>query len=83
MPSSAPSLAAAQVAPPSVDTSTALTPRSPPSAMPRSGAGAPALTVAPFARPVNQLRGTMRLIGTVLKPVSPGLTLACGVSGMR
>jgi len=31
---------------------------------------------------VMKERGTILLIGTDLNPVSPGRTLACGVSGM-
>ena len=51
--------------------------------MPRSGAGAPAGRLVPSRRLVTKERGTMRLIGTVAKPVCPGRTLAPGVSGMR
>ena len=83
LPSSMPSVTGIQVEPPSADRSTAYTPVAPPMAMPRSGSGAPAFTVSPSWTAVKKARGTMRLIGTVLNPVSPGLTLACGVSGMR
>jgi len=48
-----------------------------------SGTDAPGLTVIASVTLVKNERGTMRLIGTVLNPVSPGLTLAPGVSGMR
>ena len=44
---------------------------------------APDLTVLSPRTFVKNDRGGMRLIGTVLKPVSPGFTLANGVSGIR
>src|SRR5271166_6113238 len=82
LPSSWPSWACCQDLPPSLEKSTRDTPVSPPNAMPRARVGAPAGTVSPALMLVMKERGTMRLIGTDLKPVSPGLTLACGVSGI-
>src|SRR5579875_998403 len=82
LPSSAPSCDGCHVLPPSRETSTRETPVSPPNAMPRTRVDAPVCTVSPGLRFVMNDRGTMRLIGTLLKSVSPGLMLACGVSGM-
>jgi hypothetical protein len=59
------------------------TPQSPPNAIPLTDSGAPGLTVAPLIKLVKKERGVIRLIGTVANPLSPGFTLACGVSGMR
>ena len=44
---------------------------------------APRLTVVASVTLVKKERGTSRLTGTVLNPVSPGFTLAWGVSGTR
>src|ERR1700730_838463 len=75
-PSSLPSWAACQVLPPSLDRSARATPVLPPKAMPRTSVGAPACTVAPDLMFVMKERGTIRLIGTILTPVSPGLMSA-------
>src|SRR6516162_480672 len=83
VPSSCPRAAGCQSRPPSVDTSTRDTPLSPPNAIPRTGTGAPGLTVVALLTLVKKERGTRRVTGTVLNPVSPGFTLACGVSGTR
>src|SRR5208282_759027 len=82
LPSSLPSCAGCQSLPPSLEKSTRDTPESPPNAMPRASVGAPARSLSPGFMLVMNDRGTIRLIGTTLKPVSPGLTLACGVSGI-
>jgi hypothetical protein len=58
------------------------TPQSPPNAMPRNAVGAAAFTFWPEAIFVTKDLGTIRLIGIIFTPVSPGLMLACGVSGM-
>jgi hypothetical protein len=50
--------------------------------MPRNAVGAAAFTLLPEAIFVTKDRGTIRLIGIIFTPVSPGLMLACGVSGM-
>src|SRR6516162_10658539 len=83
VPSSLPSVVGCQSRPPSVDSSTRDTPLSPPNAIPLIGTGAPGLTIVSSATLVKNERGTMRLTGTVLHSVSPGFTLACGVSGTR
>ncbi len=62
---------------------TAATPQSPPNAIPRSGTGAPAFTVVAGVTLVKKERGTIRLIGSVGKPVCPGFTSAWGVAGIR
>src|SRR6266481_8742705 len=83
LPSSRPSAVFCQLFPPSADSSTCDTPQSPPKAIPLTGTAAPDLTLVVLVTLVKKERGTMRLIGTVLNPLSPGFTLACGVSGMR
>ena len=50
-------------------------------AMPRRGTGVAGLVVVVLDTLVNQERGISRLIGTTGKPVEPGRTEACGVSG--
>ena len=65
-----------------MEKSTLATPQSPPNAMPRNVIGAAAFTLVPDAILVTKDRGTIRLIGIIFTPVSPGLVLACGVSGM-
>src|SRR4029077_15414039 len=82
LPSSLPSSACCQDLPPSLEKSTRATPLSPPKAMPRASVGAPSISASPALILVINERGTIRLIGTDLNPVSPGLTLACGVSGI-
>jgi hypothetical protein len=82
LPSSLPSSACCQDLPPSLVKSTRDTQRSPPKAMPRASLEAPRVNVSPALMLVINERGTIRLIGTDLNPVSPGLTLACGVSGI-
>jgi len=49
-------------------------PQSPPKAMPRAEAGVAAGTVSPLRMLVMNDRGTLRVTGTSLNPVSPGLT---------
>src|SRR5271169_1551218 len=83
LPWSGPSAAARQVDPPSPDNWTSATPQSPPNAIPLTESGSPGLTVAPSCKFVKKERGAIRLIGTVENPLSPGFTLACGVSGIR
>src|SRR6516162_6158444 len=83
VPSSRPSSVFCQVFPPSADSSTRDTPLSPPNAIPLTGTVAPGLTIVASETLVKKERGTMRVTGTVLNPVSPGFTLACGVSGTR
>src|SRR6516164_11556051 len=83
VPSSRPSVVGCQSRPPSVESSTRDTPLSPPNAIPLTCTGAPGLTIVPSETLVKNERGTMRVTGTVLNPVSPGFTLACGVSGTR
>src|ERR1700687_87239 len=82
LPSSLPSCACCQLLPPSLEKSTRDTPVSPPNAIPRASDGAPACRVSPALMLVIRERGTIRLIGTDLKPVCPGCTLAWGVSGI-
>jgi len=62
--------------PPSLEKSTRDTPPSPPNAMPRASVEAPARNVSPGLMLVMKDRGTIRLIGTNLTPVWPGLMLA-------
>src|SRR5438132_4654490 len=82
LPSSLPSRACSQLFPPSPEKSTRATPLSPPKAMPRTRVGAPASNLSPALMLVIKERGTILVIGTDLKPVSPGCTFAYGVSGM-
>src|ERR1700732_2547632 len=82
LPSSFLSSAGYQLWPRSMEKSTLATPQSPPNAMPRSVVGAAAFTLLPDAMFVTNDLGTIRLIGTTFTSVSPGLMLACGVSGM-
>jgi hypothetical protein len=51
--------------------------------MPRAEAGIPAGTLSPLRMLVMNDRGALRVTGTILNPVSPGLTVLCGVSGTR
>ena len=51
-------------------------PSEPPNAMPRASVEAPACSVSPASMFVMKDRGTMRVIGTMLMPVCPGLMLA-------
>src|SRR6516165_9098137 len=83
LPSSRPKVVGCESRPPSVDSSTRDTPLSPPNAIPLTGTGAPGLTIVSSLTLVKNERGTIRVTGTVLNPVSPGFTLACGVSGTR
>src|SRR5260370_1032951 len=83
VPSSRPRAVFCQVCPPSADSSTCDTPQSPPKAIPLIGTTAPDLTIVLLDTLVKKERGTMRVIDTVLNPLSPGFTLACGVSGTR
>src|ERR1700756_15870 len=76
VPSSRPRAVFCQLFPPSADSSTCDTPLSPPKAMPLTGTGAPDMTIVSLVTLVKKERGTRRLIGKVLKPVSPGFTLA-------
>ena len=48
-----------------------------------AGDDAPAGTVSPDRMFVMKDLGKFRVTGTSLKPFSPGLTVACGVSGYR
>ena len=82
LPSSVPSCVCCQFLPPSLEKSTRATPESPPNAMPRASVASPARSVSPDLIFVMEDRGTIRVIGTILTPVSPGLMLACGVSGI-
>src|SRR4029453_5192252 len=50
--------------------------------LPLARVSAPACSASPGLMLVMKERGTIRLSGTDLKPVCPGCTLACGVSGM-
>ena len=81
LPSSGPSVVRYQVRPPPDDTSTLATPQSPPIAMPPTGIAGSAAISCPSARLVTQLRGIIRLIGTVGKSLAPGCTSAPGVAG--
>src|ERR1700688_2142995 len=82
LPSSFPSAARCQLWPRSIEKSTLATPQSPPNAMPRNVVGAAAFSLVPDATFVTKDLGTIRLIGIIFTSVSPGLMLACGVSGM-
>src|SRR5258708_7848879 len=82
LPSSFPSCVACQLLAPSIEISSFATPQSPPNAMPRTGVGLPAGKLVPALRFVTKERGTMRLIGIIFTFVSPGVMLACGVSGI-
>src|ERR1700722_2793352 len=82
LPSSFPSCAGCQLRQPSMEESTLATPQSPPNAMPRNFVGATAFTFWPATRFVTKDLGTIRLIGVIFTPLSPGFMLACGVSGM-
>src|SRR6202163_5171089 len=83
VPWSAPSWVGCQFLPPSIDRSTRATPQSPPKAIPRAEAGVPAGTLSPSRMLVMNDRGALRVTGTILNPVSPGLTVLYGVSGTR
>jgi len=48
-----------------------------------SGTTAEDLTIVLLVTLVKKERGSIRLIGTVLNPLSPGFTFAYGVSRMR
>jgi hypothetical protein len=76
-------LATGELSPSSADSSTRDTPPSPPNAIPLTGTTAPGLTMVASVTLVKNERGTSRVTGTVLNPVAPGFTLACGVSGTR
>src|SRR6266436_526599 len=82
LPSSLPSCGGFQLLPPSLEKSTRDTPQSPPKAIPRAAAGAPTRSLSPALMFVMNDRGTIRLIGTEAKPLSPGVMLARGVSGI-
>ncbi len=58
------------------------TPQSPPIAIPPKGIERSNAIASPSSRLVTQLRGTIRLIGTVGNPFSPGVTFAPGVAGI-
>src|ERR1700716_3961789 len=77
VPWSAPSWVGCQLLPSSIDRSTRATPQSPPKAMPRTEAGVPAGTLSPLRMLVMNDRGALRVTGTILNPVSPGLTELC------
>src|SRR6266446_1800687 len=83
VPSSRPRAVFCQLRPPSADSSTCDTPQSPPKAIPLTGTTTPDLTIVSSVTLVKKERGTRRVTGTVLNPLSPGFTLACGVSGTR
>src|ERR1700716_3269672 len=83
VPWSAPSWVGCPLSPPSIDRSTRATLQSPPKAMPRAEDGVPAGTLSPSRMLVMNDRGTLRVTGTILNPVSPDLTVLYGVSGTR
>src|SRR5579872_5383973 len=83
LPSSGFKTASRQVAPLSADHSTFATPQSQPNAIPLTDKDVPGFTFASLVKLVKKERGAIRLIGTVANPLSPGLTFAWGVSGMR
>src|SRR3984957_17625443 len=82
LPSSFPNCVGCQLWPRSTEKSTLATPQSPPNAMPRNVVRAAAFTLLPDAIFVMNDLGTILLIGIIFTSVSPGLMLACGVSGM-
>src|SRR5260370_15611209 len=81
VPSLWPKVAFCQLCPLSADSSTCDTPQSPPNAIPLTGTAAPGLTAVLSVTLVKNERGTSRLTGTVLNPVSPGFTLPLPLSG--